>query len=121
MMAASEGPSAAEGAEDLAALVRRDGPAFAAPWEASAFALKAHLVARGLIDAGRFAALYGEELRAGHAAPEDGTADFVAFVRALERALAPVASDDDFAAERERWRQAAAATPHGKPIHLPPR
>ncbi len=106
---------------DLADLVRTDGPAFAAPWEATAFALRAYLLDRGVIDASAFAVFYGEELRRGHTPPEDGTADYVAFVRALERALEAVASDADLTAEQQRWRDAAAATPHGAPITLPER
>jgi hypothetical protein len=95
-----------------------EGPAFAAPWEATAFALKAHLVATGIVDAGRFAALLGEELRKDHHARDEGTAYFVAFVAALERAIADIAPPAALAAEREAWRAAARATPHGRPITL---
>ena len=104
--------------ENLADLARQDGPAFSAPWEATAFALRAHLVERGLLQPARFSELYGEELRRGHPAPEDGTADFVAYVRALERAVADIAGDGDLAHEQQRWRDAAEATPHGQPIVL---
>ncbi|MEO1106084.1 MAG: hypothetical protein AAFW98_20515, partial [Pseudomonadota bacterium] len=64
-----------------------DEPAFAAPWEAQAFALKAHLVAAGRLDANHFANLLGEEMRRNPSPADDGTAYFVAFVRALERAI----------------------------------
>ncbi|UOM36281.1 nitrile hydratase accessory protein [Acuticoccus sp. I52.16.1] len=111
----------AAAAPTLGELARDDGPAFAAPWEATAFALRAHLLDRGLVDPARFAELYGEELRRGHAQPEDGTADYVAFVRALERAIAAVAPEADLVAEQQRWRDAAASTPHGTPIALPDR
>jgi hypothetical protein len=93
-------------------------PAFAAPWEANAWALKAHLVETGQLDPARFAALLGEELRRGHAPADDGTAYFVAFVAALERAVAPLAPAELLAAEREAWREAAERTPHGDPIEL---
>lgn len=92
--------------------------AFAAPWEANAFALRAHLVETGRLDAARFAALLGEELRNRHAPADDGTAYFVAFVTALERALAPLV-DYCFADEQQTWREAAQRTPHGQPIRLP--
>ncbi|RAI03639.1 nitrile hydratase accessory protein [Acuticoccus sediminis] len=118
MSAPARGPDAVPTLADLA---KDDAPAFAAPWEATAFALRAHLLERGLIDPAAFAAIYGEELRRGHPAPEDGTADYVAFVRALERALAPIAPDGDLTAEQQRWRDAADATPHGQPITLPGR
>ncbi len=93
-----------------------DEPAFAAPWEAEAFALKAHLVETGRIRADEFAALFGEALRQDPAAADGGTGYFVAFVAALERAVAAMAPPEELAAEREAWRQAAAATPHGQPI-----
>jgi len=93
-------------------------PAFAAPWEASAFALKAHLVARGHIDAGRFAALLGEALRQDPQPADEGTAYFVAFVTALERAATPLAAPQELDAERTLWREAAEATPHGEPVVL---
>lgn len=98
-----------------------DEPAFAAPWEAAAFALRAHLVETGRLDPNAFAAALGEELRAGHRPADAGTAYFVAFVAALERTVAPLAAPDApdaLAAEREAWRRAAAATPHGEPIAL---
>lgn len=93
-------------------------PAFAAPWEATAFAIKAHLTATGAIDASDFAAALGEELRKDHAAADEGTAYFVAFVAALERVAAPIAPGDALDAERSAWREAAARTPHGEPIVL---
>ena len=93
-------------------------PAFAAPWEATAFALRAHLVETGRLDANRFAALLGEALRENPAPADDGTAYFVAFVTALERAAATLATPDELAAERDAWTRAAAATPHGEPIEL---
>ena len=96
-------------------------PAFAAPWEANAFALKAALVERGLLSAERFAVLLGEELRRGHVAADFGTAYFVAFVAALERALETIADAAEIEAERNAWHAAAEATPHGEPIVLPAR
>lgn len=105
----------------LAQLARKaEGPAFAAPWEATAFALRAHLVETGVIDAGAFATLLGDELRRDHAAQDDGTAYFAAFVRALERCVEPLAAPGEQDRERRRWRKAAAATPHGQPITLAP-
>ena len=96
-----------------------EGPAFAAPWEATAFALRAHLVERGTLDPCRFASLLGEELSAAPEARDAGTAYFVAFVTALERAVGEsAAAEAALAEEREAWREAAANTPHGSPITL---
>lgn len=95
-----------------------DEPAFAAPWEAQAFALKAHLVATGRLDATRFSELLGEEMRNDPAPADAGTGYFVAFVTALERALVDLAPGTALEAERQAWHRAAAATPHGEPIEL---
>lgn len=95
-----------------------DEPAFAAPWEAQAFALKAHLVEAGHLRADEFASLLGAAMRENPAAADDGTAYFVAFVTALERAVAAIASPGELAAERAAWHEAAEATPHGEPIEL---
>ncbi|MEM7695590.1 MAG: nitrile hydratase accessory protein [Pseudomonadota bacterium] len=93
-------------------------PNFSAPWEAEAFALRAHLVRTGRLDAAAFSACLGEEMAAGHAARDGGTAYFVAFVRALERALAADVPAGALASEQGAWRAAAAATPHGAPIDV---
>ena len=95
---------------------KSDSPNFAAPWEATAFALKAHLVAAGKLDAGRFSHILGEEMARGHTDQDDGTAYFVAFVTALERALLEIDPGADLAAEQAAWRDAAEHTPHGAPI-----
>jgi len=95
-----------------------DEPAFAAPWEATAFAIKARLVEKGVLDPARFASLLGEELRKDHRPPDEGTAYFVAFVTALERAIADVAPPGTLEAYRAAWRDAARATKHGEPITL---
>ncbi len=97
-----------------------DEPTFAAPWEATAFALKAHLVETGRLDAGEFADLLGAALRENPAPADDGTAYFVAFVTALERAIAPLAPPGALAEEVAAWHRAAARTPHGEPIELSP-
>ncbi|MEM8662567.1 MAG: nitrile hydratase accessory protein [Pseudomonadota bacterium] len=95
-------------------------PAFAAPWEAEAFALKAHLVATGKLDATRFAEVFSAALAEAPAPRDDGTAYFVAFVTALERALGELAPPADLVNEQAAWRAAAASTPHGEPIVLGP-
>lgn len=95
-----------------------DEPAFAAPWEAQVFAVKAHLVEKGLLDAGVFAEALGAALREDPAPADDGTAYFVAFVTALERTVGPLASAVELAEERLAWERAAELTPHGEPIDI---
>lgn len=90
-------------------------PRFAAPWEASAFAMRIHLAETGALDPAAFSKFLGEEMERAHD-PADGTAYFAAFVRALERAVSHIASEDALRSEAQVWRRAAQNTPHGAPI-----
>ncbi len=106
---------------------RDDDPPFAAPWEASVFALKELMLARGAFTAAEWSEALGRERAASAAAGEgerlEGEPGIVYWrdaVRALEGLLAEkgVLSSEALAARQEDWREAAAATPHGEPVTL---
>lgn len=110
----------------LAALpgVARDGngPVFAEPWHAQAFAMAVALNERGLLAWNDWAEALGAELRraesTGDADGEDGY--YRAWLSALERLVAERGLVGE-AERREReaaWHRAARATPHGEPIVL---
>lgn len=82
--------------------------------------MRTHLVERGIIDATAFSEALSEALAQTPEAADGGTFYYVAFVTALERTLSPIAPPAALSAEVEAWHQAAAATPHGTPITLPP-
>ena len=99
-----------------------EGPVFAAPWQAQAFAL-----AVKLSDQGHFtwkewaAALAGELLAAeGRGDPDDGTRYYHHWVAALERLVTSKGLTDPPALHdrKEAWADAYRRTPHGQPVVL---
>ena len=99
-----------------------EGPVFAAPWQAQAFALAVKLSELGHFSWKTWARTLAEELAAADArgASDDGSAYYHHWVAALERL---VADRDliDLAALCERkdaWADAYCRTPHGQPVEL---
>ena len=92
-----------------------DGPVFAEPWEAQAFAMAVKLNEAGVFNWGEWAEMLGAELKAAPARPY-----YESWLAALERLVTAkgVVSDDERLARVEAWDRAARATPHGKPILL---
>jgi nitrile hydratase accessory protein len=114
---------------DLGALPRipRDGegPVFRAPWEAQAFAMAVSLHERGCFTWKEWAAALAEEIAAATARGEadDGSRYYHYWLAALEKLVAAkrLVGADELAVRRDEWDRAARATPHGRPIELPPR
>ena len=113
---------------DFAALpaLPRDqgGPVFNAPWEAQAFAMAVTLHQRGLYTWRDWADARAAELAAAAARgePDDGSRYYEHWLAALEKLVAKknVVSSDELERRAAAWDAAAQATPHGKPIELPP-
>jgi nitrile hydratase accessory protein len=107
----------------LPALPRDDeGPVFAEPWQAQAFALAVRLSAQGCFTWKEWSAALAEELRAAadRGEPDDGSRYYEHWLAALER-LAAAKGLTDPEAMRERkdaWAEAYRRTPHGKPVEL---
>jgi nitrile hydratase accessory protein len=108
---------------DLDAALAADRPqAFAAPWEAQAFAMTLALHERGLFTWGEWAQALGAEIgrarRIGE--PDDGRDYYRRWLAALEGLVAAkgVTSRGMLAVLKERWDEAARATPHGEPVVL---
>ena len=95
------------------------GPVFAEPWEAHAFALVESLRRRGLFTRAEWTAALAEALEDQEPA-RAGTDYYRCWLVALERLL--VEHGIIAAVELERtaaaWQRAAHATPHGHPILL---
>ncbi|ANK80659.1 MAG: nitrile hydratase accessory protein [Rhizobiales bacterium NRL2] len=108
---------------DLPGLPRdADGPVFAEPWEAEAFALTVRLHEQGHFTWAEWAATLSAEIdRARTAGDADrGDTYYRHWLAALERlcaekGLAGAAQLDE---RRDAWRQAYLATPHGRPVEL---
>jgi nitrile hydratase accessory protein len=98
------------------------GPAFAEPWQASAFALAVSLSHQGHFTWKEWAATLGEELKASAARgePDDGSHYYHCWLAALERLV--VAKGLSESAElhdcKQAWADAYRRTPHGKPVEL---
>lgn len=92
-----------------------DGPVFAEPWEAQAFAMAVKLNEAGVFQWTEWAEALGAELRAQPDRPY-----YESWLAALERLVEAkgVLSGQERIARVAAWDRAAKATPHGKPIVL---
>jgi len=110
----------------LPALPRdEEGPVFKAPWEAQAFAMTLSLHTRGVFTWREWADALAAELAAAAARgePDDGSHYYEYWLAALEKLVArkKLIPGDELERRVDEWDAAARATPHGKPIELPPR
>lgn len=86
---------------------------FEEPWQAQAFAFAVALNERGLFTWSEWADALGAELKHGHSYWD-------AWLEALEELVVAkgVAGRGELQALAAAWREAAEATPHGRPIVL---
>src|SRR5580692_10944143 len=112
--------------ESLMALPRlprdEDGPVFAEPWQAQAFALAVKLSELGHFTWSEWAAALADELKADAARGEadDGSRYYHCWLAALEHlVVSKHLSDPATLLERkEAWAEAYRHTPHGMPVAL---
>ena len=99
-----------------------DGPVFAAPWEAQAFAMAVELHARGAFTWKEWSAVLGREIASEPAGGRDhsGTRYYEHWLAALEGLVTEkrLTSVAELATRKAAWKAAAEATPHGEPIML---
>jgi nitrile hydratase accessory protein len=110
----------------LAALPRlsqdADGPVFAEPWQAQAFAIAVNLSEQGHFTWKEWAAELADELEA--ATPrwelDDGSRYYHHWLSALERLITAKGLTDleTLLARKEAWAEAYRRTPHGKSVEL---
>jgi nitrile hydratase accessory protein len=100
----------------------KNGPVFAEPWEAQAFALAVKLCEQGHFTWKEWATTLGHELRAAaeRGEPDDGSHYYHHWLAALERLATEKGLTDRAAMEgrKEAWANAYRHTPHGKPVDL---
>jgi len=105
------------------ALLRElDGPAFAEPWMAEAFACAVHLNRRGLFAWTEWVEVFSAEIKT-HPQQRDeeaGAAYYRQWLAALETivGLKSAASTAEISERQEAWRRAYLNTPHGQPVEL---
>ncbi|QUD90090.1 nitrile hydratase accessory protein [Phenylobacterium montanum] len=99
-----------------------EGPVFAEPWQAQAFALVVGLYEAGAFTWAEWAEALSQELAEAEARgqPDDGTGYYQHWLAALERlatarGLAPAAA---LAQRKADWAEAYRRTPHGRPVEL---
>src|SRR5215471_508453 len=110
----------------LAALPRlphdEDGPVFAEPWQAQAFALAVKLSEEGHFTWKEWTTALANELQtaADRGEPDDGSQYYQHWLAALERLVAAKGLTDTNALQerKEAWADAYRHTPHGKPVEL---
>lgn len=113
-------------AERLNALPRiprdEEGPVFAEPWQAQAFAMAVRLSEQGHFTWKEWAAALAAELKAAEdrGEPDDGTHYYEHWLATLERLVTAKAlsNPNEMLARKEAWADAYRHTPHGKPIEL---
>ena len=98
------------------------GPVFAEPWEAQAFALAIDAHARGLFSWSEWAAELSAQIKAAQAAgdPDTGQTYYRHWLATLEALTIQkgAASRVQLEQVQQAWDRAAKATPHGQPVVL---
>lgn len=96
-----------------------DGPVFAEPWQAQAFALALQLHAQGAFTWPEWAQTLSKRLQA--AGPrDDGVHYYDHWLAALEDLIKAkrLMDADALAVRKDAWAAAYARTPHGQPVEL---
>lgn len=98
------------------------GPVFAEPWQAQAFALAIKLSEQGHFTWKEWAAALAAELKsaADRGEPDDGARYYEHWLAALEKLVVAKGLTDQSALKdrKEEWADAYRHTPHGKPVVL---
>lgn len=95
-----------------------DGPVFAEPWQAEAFALTLRLHETGAFTWPEWAQALSVELaRDPH---DDGSRYYEHWVAALEGLVTArnLADSDELSTRKDAWKNAYLRTPHGRPVQL---
>lgn len=99
-----------------------DGPVFAEPWQAQAFAMTLALNEAGAFAWAEWVEVFSAEIKRAQEAgdPDTGETYYHQWLAALERIVADkgIAAGDLLGEAKNAWDSAAKRTPHGRPIHL---
>ena len=98
------------------------GPVFAEPWQAQAFALALKLSEQGYFTWKEWSAALAGELHAAQrrGEPDDGSRYYEYWLAALERLVTArnLTSQTALLSRKQDWIDAYRHTPHGKPVEL---
>jgi nitrile hydratase accessory protein len=99
-----------------------EGPVFAEPWQAAAFALAVTLSHQGHFSWKEWAAALSDELKASAARgePDDGSHYYHCWLSTLERLVVSkgLSQSGELLSCKAAWAEAYRRTPHGKPVEL---
>ena len=99
-----------------------EGPVFAEPWQAQAFAMAVRLSEQGHFTWKEWAAALAGELKAAEdrGEPDDGSHYYEHWLATLERLVTAKALSNptEMLARKKAWAEAYRHTPHGKPVAL---
>ena len=99
-----------------------DGPVFAEPWQAQAFALAVNLHEAGHFTWSEWAQTLGAEIETARVRGDRDLGDtyYQHCLAALERLAAQkgLVSSGDMGVRKSAWKQAYLHTPHGQPVVL---
>jgi nitrile hydratase accessory protein len=100
----------------------QEGPIFAEPWQAQAFALAVKLSEAGHFTWKEWAEALAAEIKAAadRGEPDDGSRYYEYWLAALEKLVTAKGLTDvaAMAERKEAWADAYRHTPHGKPVEL---
>jgi nitrile hydratase accessory protein len=104
---------------ELALPADKSVPVFAAPWEASAFAIVLALHRAGHFGWGEWVELLAQEIGSSEPDPT-GELYYQRWTRALEKLLGRLGllTEGEIDARSRAWRAAYLATPHGREVRL---
>jgi nitrile hydratase accessory protein len=101
---------------------RDEGPSFAEPWHAQAFAAAVALSKAGFFTWSEWVDVFAAEIaREPHRQGEESEAAYYRqWLAALEKLLVErgLATGKEISSTAEDWRRSYLHTPHGKPVHL---
>lgn len=123
-MTACKAASPAEALLDALPAIPRndDGPVFAEPWQAQAFAMTLALHEQGLFTWTEWAAALSAQIKIAQSAgdPDLGHTYYRHWLAALEQLIVEkgVTTPQALHEHADAWDRAARATPHGEPIYL---
>ncbi|MCZ4280027.1 nitrile hydratase accessory protein [Kiloniella laminariae] len=99
-----------------------DGPVFAEPWQAQAFALAVRLCDQGHFTWAEWVENFSAEIKRAQAAgdPDLGNTYYDHWLAVLEKIITDkgILQTPDLLSRKEQWRQAYLSTPHGKAVEL---
>jgi len=99
-----------------------EGPVFAEPWQAQAFAMAVRLSEQGHFTWKEWAGALAAELKAAEdrGEPDDGTHYYEHWLATLEGLVTAKALSNptEMLARKNAWAEAYRHTPHGKPVAL---